>query len=272
MRAGGGKESVFFKCPIGGFASLRPGRCPKCLAPLTPVAGDAMRGESQNAMRLSIMNHMVRVRSGIARTRALLLVVATVAALLLPGAAASAHEGEDHSQDKAPIVSATADMIVRVTRLGESEVMIKHRPVEPDRETTARLFLTRFASNEPIEGARVVVHLSGGATGASQHEATASTSATTPGLYELKFPPLPEGDYRLTAIIELGGVEQKVDYGALQVAPRPALAVDDGVSAWSPTLLILLGAGAGIGFIGVVIYRAMLAARRDRVKGEAATA
>ncbi len=23
-------EIVFFKCPVGGFASLRPGVCPKC--------------------------------------------------------------------------------------------------------------------------------------------------------------------------------------------------------------------------------------------------
>lgn len=25
-----GEERIFFKCPVGGFASLRPGICPKC--------------------------------------------------------------------------------------------------------------------------------------------------------------------------------------------------------------------------------------------------
>ncbi len=24
------QETIFFKCPVGGFASLRPGICPKC--------------------------------------------------------------------------------------------------------------------------------------------------------------------------------------------------------------------------------------------------
>ncbi|MBA3438647.1 MAG: hypothetical protein H0T92_02095 [Pyrinomonadaceae bacterium] len=28
---------IFFKCPTGGFASLRPGVCPKCREPLAPV-------------------------------------------------------------------------------------------------------------------------------------------------------------------------------------------------------------------------------------------
>lgn len=29
---------IFYKCPIGGFASLRPGRCPKCRESLTPIS------------------------------------------------------------------------------------------------------------------------------------------------------------------------------------------------------------------------------------------
>ena len=28
---------LFYKCPNGGFASLRPGICPKCHEPLRPV-------------------------------------------------------------------------------------------------------------------------------------------------------------------------------------------------------------------------------------------
>jgi hypothetical protein len=28
---------LFYKCPNGGFASLRPGTCPKCHERLTPV-------------------------------------------------------------------------------------------------------------------------------------------------------------------------------------------------------------------------------------------
>jgi len=28
---------IFYKCPVGGYASLRPGLCPKCREPLTPL-------------------------------------------------------------------------------------------------------------------------------------------------------------------------------------------------------------------------------------------
>jgi hypothetical protein len=31
------ERGLFYKCPVGGFVSLRPGSCPKCLELLTPV-------------------------------------------------------------------------------------------------------------------------------------------------------------------------------------------------------------------------------------------
>lgn len=39
---------LFYKCPNGGFASLCPGTCPKCLERLTPVmvVGDTDRQSS----------------------------------------------------------------------------------------------------------------------------------------------------------------------------------------------------------------------------------
>ena len=37
--------ALFFKCPVGGFASLRPGVCPKCHEPLAPaLAPDTRNG------------------------------------------------------------------------------------------------------------------------------------------------------------------------------------------------------------------------------------
>ena len=32
---------IFFKCPVGGFASLQPRLCPKCNEPLEPVKASA---------------------------------------------------------------------------------------------------------------------------------------------------------------------------------------------------------------------------------------
>ena len=43
-------------------------------------------------------------------------------------------------------------------------------------------------------------------------------------------------------------------------------------SSWARTALLGLALLAGIGLVGVVIYRAAQLARRGRIKGEAATA
>jgi len=37
MRRPAREDDIFFKCPNGGFASLRPGICPKCHESLTVV-------------------------------------------------------------------------------------------------------------------------------------------------------------------------------------------------------------------------------------------
>lgn len=34
----GFSNGFFFKCPMGGYASLRPGLCPKCNEPLVAIA------------------------------------------------------------------------------------------------------------------------------------------------------------------------------------------------------------------------------------------
>ncbi len=46
--SGGG---VFYKCPIGGFASLRPGYCPKCHESLTPVSTSSASATSREESR-----------------------------------------------------------------------------------------------------------------------------------------------------------------------------------------------------------------------------
>ncbi len=205
---------------------------------------------------------------GISKLNILTIAIAAIAlTLVAPNAKVYAHEGEDHGEKKAPVVSTSANMIVRVARAGDLEVMIKHPPVEPDKETTARVFVTRFETNEPVEGAKIVVVIAGVA---HPVEATAG-AGSNPGLYDVKLPPVPEGQYELAARVEAGGVPHTVEYGALQVQalPPPASA---GSSSWARTALVALGLLLGLGFAAAVIYRAAALARRGRIKGEAATA
>lgn len=199
----------------------------------------------------------------------LAMALAAVAALAMTPVAVFAHGGEDHGDEKkAPAVAAGAGMVSRVARVGDLEVVIKHPPLEPDKETTARVFVTRFDSNEPVGGAKIVVAFAG--DGSAPAEATAAPG-NTPGLYEVKLPPLPRGQYKLNARVEIAGTSQTAQYGALEVAPLPPPATAN-ESSWARTALMALALLAGLGLAGVVIYRAAQYARRDRIKEEAATA
>ncbi len=197
------------------------------------------------------------------------IVVAAVfaVALTFSNVPVYAHGGEDHSKEKAPVVSTSANMVVRTARAGDLEVTLKHPPVEPDKELAARVFLTRFDTNEPVEGAKVFVVLAGGGMPV---EAMAEPGST-PGIYEVKLPPTPQGDYTLATRFEMGGATQTVEYGTLRVAPLPPAAAGS-ESSWARTALLALGALIGLGFLGLILYRATVLARRNRIKGEAATA
>ena len=207
----------------------------------------------------------------VARKKKFVLAVALtmLASLGATPVAVFAHGGEDHDEKKATAVSAGPGMVARVARVGDFEVVIKHPAVEPDKETAARVFVTRFGTNEPIGGAKIIIAMEGGGSSAPI-EATVAPS-NTPGLYEVKLPPLPKGQYELSARVEIAGGVQTAQYGALEVAPPPPGSAES-ASSWARTALLGLALLIGIGFAGVVIYRAAQFARRNRIKGEAATA
>ncbi len=176
---------------------------------------------------------------------------------------AFAHGGEDHAEDKAPIVSVGAGTVTRVGRVGDFEVTIKHAPVEPDREVSARLFVTRYESNEPVDGARVSVVIG---DGGRLPEVTAQVS-TTAGIYEARLPPLPKGRYDIGARLDVGGTSGTARFAPLEVAPALPTAVESG-STRARTALIALAALSALGAAGAVVYRLVQNARRNRVKGE----
>jgi hypothetical protein len=201
--------------------------------------------------------------------RALAAVFAAFAvALTFSHVRVNAHGGEDHSEKKAPTVSTGTNMIVRAEHVGDLEVTIKHPPLEPDKELAARVFVTRYGTNEPIAGAKVVVVFA--AAGGMPVE-VAAVASNTLGIHEVKFSPMPRGDYTLMARVEVGGAAQAVEFGAIKVAPLPPPAAAD-ESSWARIALLALGMLVGIGLLGLVLYRAAMPARRDRIKGEAATA
>ena len=197
-----------------------------------------------------------------------LAALSTLLAMTMGGGGAQvfAHGGEDHGDQKAPVVSKGTNMIVRVARVGDLEVVIKDPPIEPDKETAARIFITRFATNEPVSGAKVVVVLQGNAP----VEVSAVPSSTA-GMYEVKLPPLPQGQYKLLARIEQDGENKTAEYGSLAVVPLPVPLIS-AVATWARTALLVLGGLTVLGVLGAFIYMLLPAVRRSRIRGEVAAA
>lgn len=194
--------------------------------------------------------------------------LAAFALLLLlsaTGATVFAHGGEDHGEEKASVVSTNGNMIVRTARAGELEVTVKHAPIEPDRETaTARVFVTRFDTNEPVGNAKVTLLFTGGS--GALVELTAAAAGSAAGMYEAKLPPFPRGEYKFSARVEGGGEEpHTAEYGALKVVPVPPAAAESG-SSWARTALIVFGSLIGLCIVGIVLYRATRIARHNQTE------
>lgn len=198
------------------------------------------------------------------RMAASLLVVAALTAVL--PVTSLAHEGEDHGESKAPVVAAGTGMVTRTVRAGDWEITLKHSPLEPDKEIPARVFVTRFETNEPIANAQVRVIL----TGAAAPVEAVATAGATAGVYEVRLPPLPQGEYRLAAQIGANGANQTAQFGAMQVVPAPPAQVESS-SGWARTALIALALLAALGLGGIVAYRFLKGLRANRENRQEAT-
>jgi hypothetical protein len=53
-------DHLFFQCPMGGYASLHPGLCPKCNEPMVPVTG---RNSAANEQRADVAARTEKVLS-----------------------------------------------------------------------------------------------------------------------------------------------------------------------------------------------------------------
>ena len=153
--------------------------------------------------------------------------------------------------------------------MAQKQVTLKHPNLEPDKELTARIFITRYENNEPIKGAKVVLTIEGGSS--PKQEITAIATDTV-GLYEIKLPPMPQGDYKLGVHIDVSNSSLAANFGAVQVKVTPVEVPADGTS-WARTVLIILGVLLLLALLGTLLLVAVQYGRREkRVKEETVTA
>jgi len=176
---------------------------------------------------------------------------------LAGGAKVLAHGGEDHGDEKPKTETMNKGIVLRTLKLGDLEITIKHLPLEPDAAATARLFITRYATNEPVDATslQVAVESSNG----SMIEIP-SEKGPTSGTYVMEVPALPKGGYSLRATVGVGGATSTATFSGVEVSHQEA-APTGSVGSWSQFLLtgafFLLGFAlfAGLVYIAVRVVR-----------------
>ncbi|MEO8649832.1 MAG: hypothetical protein ABI539_11765 [Acidobacteriota bacterium] len=164
-------------------------------------------------------------------------ILLTLSVLLLNSGVLLAHGGEDHGDAKPKTAASTAGIVSHSSRIGDLEILIKHPILKPDTSSSARLFITKYATNEPADGVTSGIEVEA-ANGSVTQVAVEKTD--TAGTYQLKMPALPEGTYTMRVGITYTGETDTVTFPGVAVAHETALATS-GLSWLRTTLIFLTG-------------------------------
>ena len=176
----------------------------------------------------------------------------------------SAHEGEVHPEPPAPTTVAAAGSAAYVAESGMHELLFRSGTIEPAHRTSVHLLLTDWATNAPVEGARLA--LSSPALPDSGWDA----HAEGPGIYvaTVTFPK--EGTFPVHVVVRHGEeldllTLDSVRVGAMPASPGVAGASGTGLPPWAFAAF----AGFGVLAIASLAYIARLRIARRGAGGRA---
>lgn len=185
------------------------------------------------------------------------------------GYKALAHGGEDHGDEKPKTETTTAGTVTRTTKISDLEVTLKHSVFEPDAANSARLFITKFATNEGVGDAVPTMEIES-ANGAITQVAVEKTD--TAGSFNLKIPALPEGKYTIRTSIKTSGGSNTATFSDVEVAHSASETVAESAFSWLYTALLFLAGAVVLGLFGVLFYLAWRIAVGKQVKEETVSA
>lgn len=177
-----------------------------------------------------------------------------VLSLLLAGTA-HAHGGEDHGEGGAAAAPAGATSFSVAALSEQFEVLLRYEPLEGGQPADLRLFLSDYATNAPIRGAKITL------TNPEDAQLKWAVTEQEPGTYlvEGQFPA--NKAYSFTANIVAGDradllLLEGIKVGEkLPVADGPAVTAPSIFSSWK-TILLLVGAFLlGIGLTVLLLRR-----------------
>ncbi len=179
----------------------------------------------------------------------------------------SAHGGEDHGADKPKTETTAKGVVLRTTRLGDFEVTVKHPPLKPGTIAHGNLFVTRYATNEPVDAGNVQVVLE--APGGSVSDVAAEKSATV-GSYALDMPALTDGEYTLLVTLTAGGKASTATFSGVEV--RNGTPASAAAASGAGLLLTAMFLIVGIGLFAALVYLSIRVAGRRTLREETVSA
>jgi hypothetical protein len=181
-----------------------------------------------------------------------------------------AHGGEDHGDEKPKTTASVQGTVLHTTRLGELEITLKHPVLTPDTPTTARLFVTKFATNEPDVKANPAVEIESGNGSVTPAKIEKDEQI---GSYTVNFPALPQGKYTIRAKMTYEGETDTAVFSGIDVAPaEPSAAAETGQTSMFGTLLIAFIFLIVLALFGGLAYFVLRSNDRDLVKKETVSA
>ena len=198
------------------------------------------------------------------KLRNLSLALLAAFALVFSGGAAPifAHGGEDHGGEKPKTETTDKGTVLHTTRIGDLEVMLKHERLTPDAGSAARLFVTRFQTNEASADVAPAIEIES-ANGAITQATVEKTG--TAGSFMVKIPALAEGTYLIRAKLTHGGETDTATFSGVEIARQPVPA--EASSSWTQTALMAMLFLLTLGLFGGLAYLA-LRVFKDKPLGE----
>lgn len=195
-----------------------------------------------------------------------LVMALSLISLIITGDAAQvfAHGGEDHGDEKPKVATTAKGTVSHTARLGDLEIMLKHPTLAPDAASDARLFITKFQTNEAFAAVNPAIEIES-AGGAVTQAAVEKTD--TAGSFAVKIPALPDGTYTVRAKITYKGETDTATFSGVEVALPSAETAGNGASWLSTALLFVVGATV-LGLFGILFYFAWRIAGEKQIGEE----
>lgn len=197
--------------------------------------------------------------------------IGLVLIVLLAGNASQifAHGGEDHGDEKPKTETTEKGTVSHSSRLGDLEVMLKHPVFAPDTATAARLFVTKFESNQGFAEVTPAIEIES----ANNSVIEAKVEKTdTAGVFNVNIPALPNGTYTIRTKLTHGGETDTATFSGVEVTSTPTASTESGEMSWARTILISFIFLIVLGLFGGLTFFVLRFSASEPLKDETVTA